>query len=191
MASAASLIKLFHHRWNVPLLASLHQLGGAKFITLLNRHQMSRDSLSRTLEVLMQHGWIMRNPGYGHPLRPEYIFTPAGEKLGPLCAQLMKGFETLGLKDVGLNKWSMPVVYSLCQGHHRFSELKNATPGITPRALTQTLEQLEQACLIQRNAISAIATRSRYDLMTKNCPLCAALEQLVQALAEATTMEQP
>lgn len=189
MASAESLVKLFHRRWNVPLLASLHQLGGAKFITLLNRHQMSRDSLSRTLDVLIQHGWIMRNPGYGHPLRPEYIFTPAGETLGPLCAQLMN--EILGLENIGLNKWSMPVVYSLCQGHHRFSEIKKMIPGITPRALTKTLEQLEQACLIQRNAISENSTRSRYDLSTKNCPLCAALEQLVQALAAATTMEQP
>ncbi len=185
MNSTKRLIQLCHHRWNVPLLAVLYQLSGAKFITLVNKLELSRDSLSRTLEVLIQHGWVMRNEGYGHPLRPEYIFTPEGSTVGQACHELLNILNFLDIEKVGLKKWSLPVIYTMCLGHHRFSNLKEHLPDITPRALTQTLEQLEQAKFIHRQKISANSNRNQYDLTMKDCPLCAALIQLAGVLNES------
>jgi len=185
MDSTKQLIQLCHHRWNIPLLAVLHQSSGAKFITLVNKLNLSRDSLSRTLDVLIQHGWIRRNEGYGHPLRPEYIFTPEGEAVGQACHELLNILNFLDAKKIGLKKWSLPIIYQLCQEHHRFSSLKDHLPGVTPRALTQTLEQLEQAKLIHRRKISAKSNRNQYDLVMKDCPLCAGLIQLTKVLDES------
>ncbi len=80
---------LFHRRWAVPVLAQLHRDRGAKAITLTNGLSVSRESLRATLDELIEHGWIARNPGYGHPMRPEYLLTRRGEKLGPTCVRLM------------------------------------------------------------------------------------------------------
>ena len=60
-------VALFHHRWAVPVLAELHRgAGGAKFVTLVNRLGIGRDSLRRTLAALIERGWVMPNPGHGH-----------------------------------------------------------------------------------------------------------------------------
>ena len=44
-------------------------------------------------------------------------------------------------RELGLNKWSMPVLAALA-GDRRFSELRDALPGVSPRALTLALKSL-------------------------------------------------
>jgi DNA-binding HxlR family transcriptional regulator len=144
------LAALFHHRWAVPILARLHRDAGAKFVTLAKRLHLSRDTLSATLAALIEYGWVLRNPGYGHPLRPEYILTPNGAKLGPWCVRAMYVLNALGARDVCLRKWSIPVAFVLAAGRVRFSEVRNALPDLTARALTLTLKRLQAAGLVER-----------------------------------------
>ena len=33
----------------------------------------------------------MKNPGHGHPMRPEYLLTSSGEELAPWCRRLLDG----------------------------------------------------------------------------------------------------
>lgn len=146
----ARLTVLFHHRWAVPVLAELHRCSGAKFVTLAKRLGSSRDSLRQTLDALIRQGWVMRNPGHGHPMRPEYILTPAGTTLGPWCQRLMGLLSSLGKEDVGLKKWSMPVAVALRAGKARFSEIQALLPGSTARALALTLKSLQNAELVER-----------------------------------------
>ncbi|MGH2451320.1 MAG: winged helix-turn-helix transcriptional regulator, partial [Candidatus Limnocylindria bacterium] len=73
-----SISALFHHRWAAPVLAELDRSRGSRFVTLSNRLALSRESLRRTLTALIDAGLVMKNPGYGHPLRPEYILTERG-----------------------------------------------------------------------------------------------------------------
>ena len=54
----------------------------------------------------------MRNPGYGHPLRPEYVLTPRGFRL-PACVRLVEALQRLDFEDGGLKKWSIPVLLEL------------------------------------------------------------------------------
>ena len=64
------------------MLAELERQRGARFVALANRLGVSRDSLTRTLGALIDAGFVARNPGHGHPLRPEYILTKRGVPVG-------------------------------------------------------------------------------------------------------------
>jgi DNA-binding HxlR family transcriptional regulator len=161
------LAALFHHRWAVPVLAQLYRESGAKFVTLATRLGVSRDTLSSTLAALIDHGWVLRNPGYGHPMRPEYVLTPNGAKLGPWCARVMQVLTALGARDVCLRKWSLPVAFVLVRGSARFSEVRNALPQLTARALTLTLKQLQAAGLVERT-VSHQYPPATYYLLTSS-----------------------
>lgn len=62
---------------------------------------------------------------------------------------------TLALNDfietVG-GKWRFPIIFNLYFSQLRFSELKRKLPGITPRALTQNISELEHNLLITRGS---------------------------------------
>lgn len=141
---------LFHHRWSAAVMAELHRAGGSKFVTLVNRLPISRDSLRRTLDSLIEEGWVVRNPGHGHPMRPEYLLTPSGQRLAPWCVRFCALVKATGIGDVGLRKWSMPIVMGLRRGRRRFSEIKSFLPGLTARALTLALKELHAAGVIER-----------------------------------------
>lgn len=148
--SLAPAVRLFHHRFSVPIVAVLYADRGAKFVTLLNRTGASRDTLSDTLTHLVEGGVVARNPGYGHPMRPEYILTPFGETLGPPCVEAAKVMPGLGLFEIAVKKWPMLVVVAIGRGGARFGEIKDLLPGITPRALTSALRDLQSAGLADR-----------------------------------------
>ena len=150
------LIVLCHRRWSLPILAELHKEsrpgggGGAKFVTLANRLKLSRETLRDTLDDLIAHDYLMRNPGVGHPMRPEYMLTEGGHAAAPLVATLIATLRERDLEDVALRKWSLPVMHALARGQERFGQLKAALPGITARALTLALKDLLDARLIER-----------------------------------------
>ena len=146
----STLVALFHNRWSVPILAELHRQRGSRFVTLTRTLGMSRESLRRTLTALIDAGLVGRNPGYGHPLRPEYVLTRAGERLAIACGPLVETLRRRKLEEVGLKKWSMPVVYALSTRPRRFSELRESLEGISPRALTLALKELESAGVVER-----------------------------------------
>jgi len=158
-----NLIELFHHRWSVPVLAQLHREGGgAKFITLINRLGVSRDALSRTLGALIDQGLVSRNPGYGHPMRPEYVLTVRGGRLAPLCDRVFVALQRLGAEDAGLRKWSLLVVAVVAGGCRRFSQIRAALPGITARALALALKDLQSAGFLERVVYDDYPPRVEY-----------------------------
>jgi DNA-binding HxlR family transcriptional regulator len=138
---------LTHHRWALPILAELERTSGSRFVTLGRRLGVGADSLRRTLAALREEGLVERNPGYGHPLRPEYVLTDRGTAVAPGCAALLE--LARGREDVLLKKWSLPVLAALDRPR-RFSELRARLAGVTPRALALTLRELEAAGLVCR-----------------------------------------
>ncbi|MBI5868181.1 MAG: winged helix-turn-helix transcriptional regulator [candidate division Zixibacteria bacterium] len=158
---------LFHHRWSVPILAELYRSSGSRFVVMANQLGISPDSLHHTLDALMRHRWIRRNPGYGHPLRPEYILTPTGATLAPGCSRLLKLLQSIEFEEVGLRKWPMPVLLAIQTGRERFSDLKASLRGITSRALTLALKDLQTAGLIERTILDEYPPTTRYKLTGK------------------------
>ena len=147
---ADRLALLSQRRGTIPLLAELHRGRGAKFITLVNRLGLSRPTVRHTVDEAIEAGWVMRNPGYGHPLRPEYILTEAARSLGTACDRLHAKLEHAGIFDIALRKWSLPLLYALRSGPCRFGDLRAALPAVTDRALTMAVKDLIEAGLIAR-----------------------------------------
>ncbi len=171
----ATLETLTHHRWAIPIIALLHEARGAKFVQIVNRLQLSRDALTRSLTALNELGWVQRNAGYGHPLRPEYILTPSGAQLGALCLEFNHWLEENDLREPMLNKWSLPVLLA-AQSESRFSDLKRALPNITARALTSSLETLLNHNLVH-------VQNRRYHLTALGQNVTPHLTKLSQALS--------
>ena len=155
--SIPDLIALFHHRWSAPVLAELLRQKGSRFAALSGTLGVGRESLRRTLDSLLALGLVARNPGYGHPLRPEYILTEDGKRVAQRCAKLLAANED----DVLLRKWSLPVLAALGQPA-RFSELRVSVPGVTPRALALALKDLQAAELVERRVEDAYPPRTLY-----------------------------
>ena len=173
-----SIIPLFHHRWAAPVLAELHRSKGSRFVTLSNRLDLGRESLRRTLNALMEAGLVMKNPGYGHPLRPEYILTERGKQVAPACDRLVAALVRLKANDVGLKKWSMPAVLALADGECRYSELRKRLPEVTPRALTLALKDLGAADLVERRVTGDYPPGTVYRLKRRAQPLARILSAL-------------
>jgi DNA-binding HxlR family transcriptional regulator len=146
--SIRDLIKLFHHRWAPSVLAELGRQRGSRFVTLSRMLGIGRESLRRTLGALIEQKLVARNPGYGHPLRPEYVLTERGKSVAPRCERLLAALD--GDADVVMRKWSVPVLV-LLERPARFSELRAGLPGVSARALAIALKDLQRAGLVERS----------------------------------------
>ena len=154
------------YRWALPVVAQLSATGGSRFVPLANELGVSRDSLRQTLNALVQAGLVTRNPGYGHPSRPEYILTGSGRRIGPVCVQLMEELRRRGIEDVLLKKWSMPILAAL-SGESRYGQLRRAV-GATPRALTLALKELAALGLVERRVHTGFPPSTTYRLTPKS-----------------------
>jgi DNA-binding HxlR family transcriptional regulator len=173
------LVKLVHYRWALPILSELHRNNGCKFVTLVTRLNLSKDALSRTLNALIEQDLVMRNPGYGHPLRPEYILTAKGQQIGQAVFELIQTLERLEITDIALKKWSLPIVLVL-QDQSRFTDILERLPGLTTRALALGLGHLAQVNLLEPFE-GIVGSRKSYRLNLRGQELAAKITALVLA----------
>jgi DNA-binding HxlR family transcriptional regulator len=68
-----------------------------------------------------------------------------------------------GLDLVG-ERWALLVVRELVLGPKRFTDLRAGLPGISPNVLTQRLEELERASVLQRRKLPPPAATWVYEL---------------------------
>ncbi len=150
MTHVERLIALCHHRWSVPMLAELDRRAGARFVEIVHRLDVSPTAVRMTLDHLIDVGWVRPNPGYGHPLRPEYILTRVGERIAPLCRQVDDALIELDARAVGLKKWSLPSLDAIGESGRRFGEIAERLVGSTDRAIALALSDLSRVALVDR-----------------------------------------
>ena len=150
MPSSDIELDVFHRRWHVRLLALLYEHNGARFVVMKHALAISADSLTRCLGELMAAGWVQKNPGYGHPLRPEYVLTDEGRRLARACSRFQAVVDGLDISGVVYRKWSVPSLIAIDDGITRFNDLR-ARLNVTPRALSQSLTRLQTAALISQH----------------------------------------
>lgn len=160
----------------MPILAELHRAAGSRFVPLANRLGLSRESLRQTLGALIAAGLVMRNPGYGHPLRPEYVLTATGRRIAPACVELVETLQRLDFETGGLKKWSIPVLLALAR-ERRFTELREAL-AVSPRALTLALKELADAGLVERRVHNGFPPSTSYHVTPRARPLARAASRL-------------
>lgn len=66
--------------------------------------------------------------------------------------------------DLVGDRWALPIVRELMFGPRRFSDLREALPGISANTLTQRLEELEPAGVVVRRKLPPPASVQVYDL---------------------------
>ena len=149
MISDADLGRLTAGRWLLPLVALVGARQGARFAEMLSLG-LSRSVLAASLAQLIEAGWLRRNPGHGHPLRPEYLLTATGRPIAAWCERVMVQRARLDLERHDLGRWSLPLLFELSKRERRFSELETRLSPVTPRALSLTLKQMSEVRLIHR-----------------------------------------
>lgn len=162
-------------RWLVPLLAEMSAEGSMRFAVLLRRLGLSRSALSRSIEAVEARGWLRRNPGHGHPLRPEYLLTEAGRPIAAWCESVMAARRRLGLEPDDLGRWSLPLVRRLDRRWKRFSALEAELRPITPRALSLALKGMMEVRLLERRLEDAFPPTALYGLTGRGQSLAWAL----------------
>lgn len=176
MIADAELRTLVAGRWLLPLLAHVAAAGGgARFAAMAAALGVSRSALAASLAALQEAGWLARNSGHGHPLRPEYVLTPAGAPVAAFCARVMAQRERLGLGPGQLSRWSLPLIVRLDRDEARFSALRDALRPVTPRALSLTLKQMLSVDLVDRALADQFPPTAIYGLTGRGRELAAAM----------------
>ncbi|WP_306419485.1 winged helix-turn-helix transcriptional regulator [Parasedimentitalea maritima] len=101
------------------------------------------------MDHLITMGLVERNPGYGHPLRPEFRLTP----LGITAAEIANKIQNVSAdqdQDLLRRSWTLPVLTSLHSSSH-FNDIKRKLPRITDRALSQSLKSMEVRSWVRRS----------------------------------------
>ena len=83
--------------------------------------------------------------------------------------------EALGI--VG-NKWTALLVMELHKGPSRFSRLEQALVGISPRTLSQRLDELEEKRIITKKNYAEVPPRIEYELTHKGRDLLPILKSM-------------
>ena len=180
------VVDLAHRRWTIPLLAQLHHARlshdptGARLAGLIHRLGIGRETLRQTLDFATAHGWVVRNPGHGHPLRPEFVLTETGVRLGPACARVWRLAVLLDVVEVFGRKWTPPVLCVLETSPARFGQLKAALAphGLTDRALSRALRDLRATGLISRQIVDDHPPGVCYAATERVRPLAQAIARL-------------
>lgn len=169
------LVLLSAGRWLMPLLALAGERGGLRFAEAVRRLGLSRGIARSSLDALVEGGWLVRNPGHGHPLRPEYLLTGRGRERSRWCAQVMNARVQVGLAPETLTRWTLPLISELTPGEARFSGLKAALEPVSPRALSLTLKSAIGLGLIDRRLEESFPPKPLYALAARGQPLADAL----------------
>ena len=59
-------------------------------------------------------------------------------------------------------RWTMATIYACSSGASRFNEFRQSLPGVSPTTLSDRLEQLEEAGLVERRTVAGRPPHTEY-----------------------------
>ncbi|MCA1774381.1 MAG: winged helix-turn-helix transcriptional regulator [Loktanella sp.] len=127
--------------WAIPILANLHAGIAGRQAPLLAATGASRTAFAQSMDHLIAMGLLERNPGYGHPLRPEFRLT----SLGVTAAAIANRIQSVTAdedQDLLRRSWTLPVLTAIHRPSH-FTDIRRNLRTITDRALSQSLRSME------------------------------------------------
>ena len=137
-----ALVKVTSRAWSLDILAAMHRGTPGRQASLISATGAGRTAFAQSLGHLVDLGLLERNPGHGHPLRPEFRLTARGVEI----ARIADGIKTIVDRSSDLfllrRAWTIPVL-AVSQQPRYFGEIKGQLVPITDRALSQSLKQLE------------------------------------------------
>ena len=145
-----TLVKLTSRAWSLKILALLDQGVPGRQAPLLAATSASRTSFAASLEHVVELGLLERNPGHGHPLRPEFRLTVKGVEAAKIASKIVSAVPDDDGFALLRRSWTIPVL-ALTERPQRFSVIKSDLVTITDRALSGTLHQLEARAWLRRD----------------------------------------
>jgi len=61
-------------------------------------------------------------------------------------------------------RWTMATIYACSSGATRFNEFRQSLPGVSPTTLSDRLEQLEEAGIVERRTVPGRPPHTEYRL---------------------------
>jgi len=143
------LVKLTSKAWSLTILSLLHEGVPGRQAPLLAASGASRTAFGHSLQHLIDIGMLERNPGHGHPLRPEFRLTARGTEAARLAHRIQ---EITHREHDGMLRrvWTVPILTTLHEPSH-FSDIKRSLPAITDRALSLSLRSMEACDWVARS----------------------------------------
>lgn len=83
--------------------------------------------------------------------------------------------------DLLERRWTLATIYACSSGATRFNEFRQSLPGVSPTTLSERLEQLEDAGIIERRLMPGRPPHSQYGLTARGQRLAAAVTALLKS----------
>ncbi|MGA7396261.1 MAG: helix-turn-helix domain-containing protein [Solirubrobacterales bacterium] len=77
-------------------------------------------------------------------------------------------------------RWTMATIYACSSGASRFNEFRQSLPGVSPTTLSERLEQLEAAGIVERQTIAGRPPHTEYRLTERGLQVARAVSGLLQ-----------
>lgn len=148
------LVKLTSRAWSLSILALMHAGITGRQAPLLAATKASRTAFAQSLAHLIDLELLERNPGHGHPLRPEYRLTPRGAEIARIAGQIVDGVPGDAEPVLLRRAWTVPIL-AVTKAPRYFGEIRSDLPPITDRALSKSLSQLEERKWLRRKIDSS------------------------------------
>ncbi|NRB01490.1 MAG: winged helix-turn-helix transcriptional regulator, partial [Rhodobacteraceae bacterium] len=104
------LVKLSARAWSLPILAAFHRGVAGRQAPLLTATGAGRTAFAASLEHLIELGLVERNPGHGHPLRPEFRLTEKGRAAAEAAGEIYGVVSDDAGAAVLRRSWTLPIL---------------------------------------------------------------------------------
>lgn len=148
------LVKVTSRAWSLKILALMLKGTPGRQAALLSASEASRTAFTQSLQHLLELKLLERNPGHGHPLRPEYRLTPKGTEVAIIANKIELTVPRSSEHALLRRAWTIPVLIASREPRY-FTDIKKDLVTITDRALSQSLKQLEARNWMQREIDAA------------------------------------
>jgi DNA-binding HxlR family transcriptional regulator len=88
--------------------------------------------------------------------------------------------ELRAVADLLERRWTLGTIYACSSGAARFNEFRQSLPGVSPTTLSERLEQLEDAGIVERRLVPGRPPYAEYRLKEQGKRLAAAVTGLLQ-----------
>ena len=142
-------ILLCSKAWSIQILAYIHAQFDPRISPIAHHLSASRTSISVAVRHLIEMGYLRKNSGHGHPLRPAYVLTPKGKATAEWAAELDQFLEPDDWK-IARRSWTLPILRAVSPAC-RYGELRSKLNPVTDRALSETLKALGENQWVNRH----------------------------------------
>ena len=142
--------KLCSRAWSLQILSCLAMGDSARPSPIAHKLGVGRTALSASFSHLIELNLLARNPGHGHPLRPEYKLTELGQQVANWALMLDQQVKSENDWLMIRKTWTLPILREAILPIS-FGNIRSNLVPITDRALSISLKNMCQEHWLDRH----------------------------------------